>query len=342
VKIIFTVLLLVSAVSAGGVNLADYTTPNDGLDDSPGFQKAIADLPAGGTIIVGAGTWNLNSPVSFVTYTNSNNSYTIKGQKGAVIKPDLTPWQTLFVSGNQNQINFEDLLVIGDENPGDDDFDKFLYVAYTSQLRIKGCQFIGLKSRSSLIFVANTDAVIRDTLFMGLASGDGVLRTDESKGLSVIDSEFFDYAAYNGAYYSKTPSGNPAWIKVTATKSNTNAMAQRGLFLNNVRFDEGARHAVIAIGTTYVQANSVMVNVPGIDGSGGVYLSDVKYAEIKASHFGYSQYPRPAVKAFNNTVVSIDAVSLGDKVFYGTRDQSSQAFFNLRACNASCSFTIQQ
>jgi hypothetical protein len=338
-KTLFLILLFVSAASAGTVNLSSYATPNDGHCDAAGLQAAITDLPGGGTIVVEAGTWNLNSPVSFVTYTG-NNSYTLKGQKGAVIKPDLGPSQILFVSGNQNQMNFEDLVVVGDQGSAAD-FGMFAYVDYTAQLRIIGCQFLGLRAQSSLIYAGIADVVVKDSQFNGLAAGEAVIRTNNSRGLTVQDSEFFDYANFNGGYYSKTPYGVPAWIKMTSTNKTVNATGQRGLVLNNVRFDEGSTYAVDAQGILFIQATNVMVNVSGVTAGAGFNLNDVKYAEIKMSMFGYSGYARPAVKAINNTTVYLDGVSLGAQVFYGVKDQSSQAFFNLKACTSGCSFRAQ-
>lgn len=337
-KTILAILLFASAISANVVRLSDYATPDDGMDDSPGLQDAVRKMPRGGTIIIDAGVWNLNSPVNFITYA-TNNSFIIKGQKGAVIKPRLTSTEILFRSGNQNQIQFEDLIVIGEGKHAD--FRNFLYVDNSVQLRITGCQFFGLSAQSSVIFIGNADAVIKDTLFHGLSSGEGVIRANESRGLTITDSEFIDYGNFDGTYYSKTPNGNPAWIKATSTSTTVNAMGQRGIALSNVRFDEGALYALDASGISYIQAKGVLVNVSGMDDGAGINLNNVKYAEIKISQFGHATAPRPAIKAFNNTTVYIDSVTVGAGVYFGLRDPGSQAFFNLRACSAGCTFMVQ-
>jgi hypothetical protein len=334
-KILFAILLFAAAASANTVNLSSYATANDGLDDSAGFRAAIADLPEGGTIIIDGGTWNLNSPVSFVTYSGSN-SYTLKGQKGAVLKPRLGPSQVLFVSGNQYQMSFEDLIVLSDQEGTD--MNMFVYADYLSQLRIRGCQFLGLRVQTSLIYAGIADVVIKDSLFHGLSAGEAVIIAKDSRGLTVEDSEFFDYASFNGHYYSKTPFGVPAWIKITSTNKTVNALGQRGLMLSNVRFDEGSTYAVDATGILFLRATNVLVNVSGVDAGAGFNLNDVKYAEVKMSMFGYSGFPRPAIKAFNNTTVYVDGVALGAEVFYGVKDATSQAFFNLKACTRGCYF----
>jgi hypothetical protein len=341
-KTLFLVLLLAVSAFSNKVRLSDYATANDGQNDSPGLQRAINDLgkTGGGTLVIDAGEWNLNSPVTFVTYENLNNSFIIEGQKDSFIFPALPAGQALFTAGNQNQIVFKDLIVVGDPSKTFD-LDKFIHASFVEQLRVTGCQFFGLKARASLIYVGNTDAVIKDALFLGLSSGDAVINAENFRGLSVTDSEFVDYGFLNGAYYSKTPLGNNAWIKAysDAESARIDALAQRPLLLQNVRFDEGANFALDARGISYIEAKSVMDNLASVDGSAGFRLDNVGYAEIKMSKFGYTNNSRPAIRALNNTIVYIDGMSVGKGVFYGTRDSGSQAYFNLKACIGGCSFT---
>jgi hypothetical protein len=341
-KTSFLICILALSAFCNQVKLSDYTAPNDNLNDSPGLQKAIDEIAAegGGTLIIDAGRWNLNGPISLVTYKNVNNSFAIKGQKGAVILPSLAGGQVLFNAGNQNQVSFEDLVVIGDSSVAED-LDGFVHASYVEQLRITGCQFFGLKSRSSLIDVGNTDAVVRDTLFMGISAGDAVIKAENFRGLSVFDSQFIDYGNLNGAFYSKTYMGVGAWIRASADSAAANAISQRPLVLHSVRFDEGANIALDARGVSYIQADGIMSNVSSLKDGAGFNLDNVDYAEIKMSKFGYTKAARPAVRAMNNTVVYVDGMTVGNGVFSGVRDSGSQAFFNLRSCTSGCEFQTQ-
>lgn len=83
-SLLLTLTLFLAATSmAATVNLKDYATPNDGQDDSAGFQKAVDDLKkaGGGTLLIGEGTWDLSSGVNLVT-NGDNVSFLLQGDKG--------------------------------------------------------------------------------------------------------------------------------------------------------------------------------------------------------------------------------------------------------------------
>jgi len=338
------VLILTLALIGFGADLklSDYATPNDNLSDSADFQQAVDDLETagGGTLRVTEGIWDFDAMIDLTTFSNANNSIVIKGEKGAVIKPDLSGSTILFYAGNQNQFSLENLVIVGDGNSSNSDAGYILYSNNVNQTRIIGCQFFGLKVTESVVYFGNTDGVIRDSLFYGTASIDAVVHAENYRGLTVSDSEFLDYGHLNGTYYSKTPEGNANWIKLNVTSPIVNATGLRQTLIQNTRFDEGATYAINADGITYLQVTGITDNVANVNGAAGITLNNVKYSEVKMSSFGYATNARPAIQAFNNSTVYVDAVWLGASVFYGQRDQGSQSFFNLKACSSGCGFSV--
>lgn len=322
-KTLLLLLFLTFNLAAGTVTLSDYATPNDGQDDSADMQDAVDALTDGGTLLIDAGVWEVKAMVNF-TPTNADSSILVKGDKGAIIKPDLTG--IMFNFSAHNQVTLQDLIFVGDGGTGAD----FGYgiVASGAQTRIIGCQFYGLRATSSIIYLGNTDAVIRDTLFHGLSSTQ-VIEALNSRGLTVQDSEFFDYGNFNGTYYSKTPYGNLAWIKVSASSFPTpNANTQRGVTISNVRFDEGAKHAVNISNIRYLTISNINVNVSGVGGGAGVVMDNVRLARIDMSMFGLVTVARPAMILTSSTLVRSDGLVLGGSVFASTVDSSSVAYIS--------------
>ncbi len=329
-------IILLCAFSALGASLSDYCTPNAALDDSACFQTLVDDMPEGGTIFIDEGIWNIEDTINFVPTTPAN-SFIVQGTKNSIIKPSLTG--ILFYSGNQNQIDFRDLIIVGDGTT-DADFSYGIFGGWSSHVRIIGCQFIGLKATHSIVFIGNADGVIKDSLFHGNSSEANV-EASEARGLTVTDTEFLDYGSLNGVYYSKTPLGNGAWIRSTSPSFSTpNAMANRGVTISNVRLDEGALYSVELQNIRYASFYNLSVNVTAFTGGAGIVLDNVKYAEVKMSQFGYSTEERPAIRAINNSTVFIESMTVGNGVFYGERDQGSQSFFNLKACSSGCFFNV--
>jgi hypothetical protein len=327
-------------VSANIYKLTDYATPGDGLDDSAGFQAAIDDLIShgGGTLLVTEGEWILNRRINLQTFEKIQTSIVIKGTKGAVIFPFLRSKEVLFSAANHNQLSFEDLVVVGNMNIAVD-FGGFVEAGYVNQFRMDGCQFYGLRTGKSLIHLGNTDAVIKNTLFHGL-SGDDVIYADNTRGLTVIDSEFIDYGHFNGHFYSKTPMGIANWIRIENAPLGAGVFSRRTAKIENVKFDEGANHCINVTNIPFLQVSGISVNVSTVTIASALLLNNVQYAEIKMSQFGYAQYPRPAITALDHTVVYVDSILLGNGVFYGIRDATSDATFNPKTC-LDCAFKVK-
>ncbi len=342
-KFLLTTSLLILTttlfVNGATLKLSDFTTPDDGLDDSPGFQTAIDQLKlaGGGTILVDTGTWDFSSPLNFTTYGNYV-SFRVQGDKGAIIRPHLGAWNVLFYPGNTNQFELDDLIVIGDPAA---EYDA-LFIAgggYTSQFTVRGCQFYGLSAKDSLIYIgAAMDAVLDGNMFGGNAAGVAAIHAIDYRGLTVRNTEFVDYANFKDMYLSKTPNNSGNWIKAESTGPTVspNASGQRIVRLEDIRFDEGAPQAVVIVNASNVMASGLLINVSGTDAGAGVVLDNVEYGEVKMSRFGYARFARPAVVVKNGSDVFLNGVTVGGAVYYGDMDASSKVVFEKRLCT-SCS-----
>ncbi len=295
------------------------------MNDSSGFQNAVDDLPNGGTILVDGGVWDLQGGINFVT--SNVNSFVIQGDKGAIIRPDMSA--AMFYFGNQNQVDIRDLILVGDGTKAAD-FDYAFYFSGGAQAKIAGCQFFGVKATYSLIYASGTDVVIKDTLFHGPSSSVAVIEAVNSRGMTVTDSEFFDYGNLSGTYYSKTPYGVGHWIKVSdAAFPTPNAIAQRGVIISNVRFDEGALSAINLANIKYASISNISVNVAGVDGATGIALNNVRLAQVNMSTFGYTTASRPAMTLINGSRVQGSGITLGGGVAVPTTDSSSVTYLSL-------------
>lgn len=321
-KTLFLIIILSVTTFTQTLTVSDYCTPNDGNDDSTCFQDVVDAIPSGGTILVDAGVWDLKGRVDLTTSTNDNNSFLIKGDKGSVIKPDYSG--TIFYAGTHNQLVFQNLIFLGDGVSTNHDATYLIYLGGGLRSKIDGCQFIGIKATYSVIYATNTDLVISDTSFHGLSSSVASVEASNARGLTVRDSEFFDYSQFNNVYYSKTPQGVGTWIKAYAPSHPTpNATANRGVIIENVKFDEGALKTAIFQNLKYVRVENASVNVVGVTYGAGMVFDNVRLASVKRSFFGYSGNARPAFVLINNSKVNVEGLSLGASVFQSTVDGTS-------------------
>lgn len=333
ISVLIMTVVFCMCVSAKTVNLADYTTPNDGANDSPGFQSAIDDLKesGGGTVMVTDGRWDFKDSINILY--SITMSVRIFGTKSAIMAPDLPPNGILFYMGNLNQFEMRDLVFVGDGTSAPD-LGHLLYSSYVEHTKITGCQFFGLRAAQSLIYIGNTDALIEDSLFLGISSGVANITAESFRGLTVAHSQFIDYGNLLGVYYSKTPYGNGAWIKVDGgTFVSANALSQRAVIINDVRFDEGAKYAIDAKNVSFLNVRGILTNVSGVGEAAGIKMSNVEFARIEQSKFGYPSTARPALVALNNSKVLIDGLSVSQGVYYGEQDQTSEIHFDERFCN---------
>lgn len=340
---LLTITLLTISISAASVNLSDYATPDDGLDDSAGFQEAIDDLKSdgGGTITVTSGTWDINTTLDFTT-SNNYISFKIIGDKGAVIRPFIDSYEALFKVGNNNQVAFTDLIVLGSSG-SEYDAGMIISALYTGQLRVVGCQFLGLRVRDSLIFVGMaTDAIIESSQFSGNASDVALIHGLDYVGLTIRTVEIYDYANFKDTYLSKSPSNIGNWIRAESTRPSSGVLAngQRVVRLEDIRMDEAAPQSVFIKNAANVKASGILVRISNTDGAAGMVFENVEFAEVTMSKFGYSSAPRPAIKAINRSKILTSGISVGFGVYYGEADTSSTIFIDERFCQTDCTVRL--
>jgi hypothetical protein len=176
--------------------------------------------------------------------------------------------------------------------------------------------------------------VLENVQFDGDAADVAVINALNFSGLTVKSAEFLDYGNFRSGYYSKSPNNIGPWIKAEFENGilPPNATGQRVVRLQDIRFDEGASNAVKLKNVSQFTASGLTVNVSGVDGSAGVFLDNVEYAELKLSRFGYTSNPRPAIKATNNSTVEIAGISVGGGVFTGEFDKTSRTIYNDQTC----------
>jgi len=324
IKILLILLLVVMAAEAKTVKLSDYATPNDGNNDTTGFQNALDAVRTngGGTVIVPEGTWELRSQLDMI---GSNNfvSYLILGEKGAILRIDGGQNDLIFYGGNINQIEFRDLIFVGNTS---DTYDaSYLgYFAYTLQLKVTGCQFYGVRAKNNLFRTENVDAVYENNQFGGSCADDSTLYANSAvEGLTAIENIFYDYGNFKATYYSKVCGG--AFIKVDgASSSAVNAQAPR-VIVDRSRFDEGVPIAVNITNVPDVTIENSGFNVSGVTGGTGIKLNNVDFGLIQGCSFGYTSNSRAALTLVSGTSIKAARLKFGGGVYFASIDGTSSA-----------------
>lgn len=312
------------SISAKTIDIKDYATPNDGLNDRPGFQAAADELrtSGGGTLIISEGTWDIGDAA--ILFIGNYVSYKIVGDKGSIIRIASAPNFSSFEVGNANSFEMHDLVFIGGTNGVDTA--SILNADYTGQVLVKGCRVFGVYGAYALFYTSNVDAVYEGNQFDGSGSNVAVIAAGGGgfRSLTVRNNTFFDYANFNGGYYSK-PGSTPAWIRVEPNNEQlVNAAWGSTVIIDNNRLDEGAVNAISIKNVRNLQIRNIAVNVSGTTPGAGILLDNVKYGSVMNSVFGYVQARRPALVLRNESNVEISKLDFGGGVYLGTFDRSSR------------------
>ena len=333
-SLVLFLFLFTLAVQAETVYITEFgAVPNDNLDDTPAVLAAIEKLQnvGGGTMVFPSGTTDIKGEVPFIAYGNYL-SYRLTGDGGAFIRLNGGPDTDYFKFGNVNQVEIYGLIFYA---PFDQVMNARTVIqsGYTSQTNITNCSFFGIGASDSIIDAHNTDLIVEKSQFDGSAASKGVISSTTSRGITVKNSSFIDYAHFLDLYLSKTPHIlTPAWINIDSTEPQFGANGQRPVRIHDSRFDEGAIRAVKIRNQKIVDISGISVNVSGVDGSSGVSLEYVEYAEVKFSTFGYSPWPRPAIEIKNKTTVEVTALNFTNAIYFIQKDKSS--FFTVKSCAA--------
>jgi len=323
-RILLSLFLFLTFTANGKtVRVADYATPNDGLDDSGDFQLAINNLRngGGGTLEIGNGTWFLKDGLNLTSATNYV-SYLIKGDKGAIIQVDAGQSANIFYAGNVNQLELKDLVFIGSGETYD--VGRIALTNFTEKVKVSGCQFYGIRAKEEMFWLGNVDAEFEHTQFAGSTGDNAVIYGYENlKSLTVDNVNFVDFGNFGINYYSKV--GASAWIKVEGLASQPTNFNAPSVTVNRSRFDEGATRAVWIKNIPDVAITNIAVNVSGITDGAGVIFDNVPYGIIEGSTFGYTANVRPAVRLLNNSNARVSRLKFGGGVYFADIDGTSAA-----------------
>jgi hypothetical protein len=102
----------------------------------------------------------------------------------------------------------------------------------------------------------------------------------------VRNCRFLDYSTFRSNFYSKTPYGNTAWIRLTnTTVPLPSANKQWTTIIENCFFDEGAGFPIHIKGGYGVLIRGCYGNVGS---SEGPHIENVDHVQIEGSVWGYS------------------------------------------------------
>lgn len=321
-KTLLLILFLSLASFAKTVNVSAYATPNDGLDDSAGFQAAVNAVKTGGggTVTVPEGIWDIKNTVYLGgTYA----SVIMRGDFGTTIRVATLPGWFAFESGNANSFEFRDLVFIPIDPQEGVDTGAVLASNYTEITRIINCRFIGIRATYGVIMTSNTDLTIEGTQFDGSAAGQGVIWGNDSAGFRSITLRsvlFRDYGNFNGVYYSKSQFAN-AWVRVDGGQQVINANWGGTLVIDGGRYDEAALGVIEAYSVRNVQVRNIAANLNGTSGGRGIVFDNVKYGVLESSVFGYNA--KNALQLRNNSTAEVSKLAFGNGAVLGTADGTS-------------------
>lgn len=324
--------LLVSApsataqISGAEYNLKlDFGAVGDGkTDDSPALQAALDAMAqaGGGTLLVPPGRYALATPVREV-FSNKASAITIRGVDSAS--------QFLIKSGLATQnIRFDDLgrLVLSHltfvGSPGErNDATVTIFISYCSQATIEYCSFYGIStvdwSVGAVVYAHNTDLRVQNSAFLGCTgnstNGSSVVVSDQWMGLTITDTDFFDWGMLNGTYHSKTGISSPyAWVSVKTPTRLSDATSQNVVQLRGVRMDEGALFGFACNPSSdgprvaQVLLSGLRINVSSMGGAAGVFIMRANQVDIDHSWMGFNAYSRSAIRVEDAGNVMLNSV----------------------------------
>ena len=330
--IILSLFLFSFAAQAKTVNIVEFgAIPDDNLDDTPAVREAIQKLQitGGGTLVFPEGTTDINGELSFQTSGNFQ-SYLLTGDRGAFIRLNGNQSSDYFIFGNSNQVEIEGLIFYAPQAPRYN-ANRVIVSNYTGQTQITNCSFFGIGASTAVVDVYNTDLIVEKTQFEGSAAVNGVIRTNTSGAVMVSNTTFLDFANFLDLYLSKTPTVSTlAWINIENANPLYHALGQRATRIRDSRFDEGALNAVRIKNQKAVDISGINVNVSAVEGSTGISLESVEYAEIKFSSFGFPGDPRPAITLSAKSTIEATSLNFSDGVFFIAKDKTSS--FSIKAC----------
>lgn len=326
-------LFLTISVSAKTVSVLDFgAVVDDDVCDTHAIRAAVDDVRTngGGTIIFPAGVTKLCGQVDFTDFKNYV-SYHLTGDKGAEISVSLGSDEVGFEVANINQMNIDHLVFTGANVPDDHplfiDCRTLFHFSHANSATFKDVQFYGLWCSNSLIDSGNVDLILDSVNFGGSLGLNATIYAKNIRGLSVKNSSFIDYANYKNKYWSKSSRASYSWISVVNdVLPVVDALSAQVVRIENCRFDEGSKTAIILKNLPFAVISGINVNVSSMTDGTGIFANNVESLDVEFSQFGLTSLAQSAVTAVNNSNVFIKGIKFGGGVTLGTWDTTSTIF----------------
>jgi len=319
-----TVLALAGPAGAKTVSITQFgAIANDAKDDSAALQAAFDAIKAsGGTILVADGRYILQHQVNFSVAGAASVSVALRGEPGSSLEVQLQNQNESAIGvGNLNALTIEDMTFLGkegDQNNGG----WILSQNYVQHCRIVNSQFLGLQMTGGIVDTQKAAVLIESCLFDGNAMGNAAIWAHDFRALTVRNSQFIDYANYQGRYLSKTPANTGSWIKVENGLA-FNAVGQRRVVIEDTSFDEGAIRTAVFSNVAFVFIRGTATNLNSTTPGAGFVFDNVGLASVEQASFGYTKARRPAIRALNKSRVLVNGIGLSEGVKHFERDQAS-------------------
>jgi hypothetical protein len=351
-------------------NLQAFGAVGDGVhDDGPALQSALNAIAnaGGGTLIVPAGHFALNTPV-VKDFSGLASSVTIRGvasstpinTKGSgeqvthgldltsefVIKTD--PNVAITLSGLTTLL-ITDMVFIGTPAAQSDALIS-LVIGGIPDATIRHCEFYGLSSLyqgGAIVYADNSGLTIDQTAFLGSTGNSGqnnsVILARNWKNISLTESVFADYGQRPG-YYGKLGLAPPyAWIMIADAAPVDAALPRRDATIRNVFMDEGGFTAIASIPDWFdpnapapadlIYISDYKLNVSNLAAS-AVYIDrGAQHVMLERAAFGYSHNPGPAVNVNRISDAILDKVTCTESV---NTLMAGPAVSKLTVINSTC------
>lgn len=291
------------------VNISSYSGSVVGDDWSPAFSAAWDAIKAtGGEIVVDVQNTVLQSgitlqpsgylPVPVIFSGDGSNAIRINGNSSTV----------LFNAGNLTSLKVRDLIFTGTGlSTSEVNCSSIFRTSFVESAIFENVMIAGLGVSKGAIHNGSAGTcIIRDCIMSGGYTStieSGMIYSELTARLVIDNCTFYDYQNLKSDYWSKSPYGVSAWIRVDNPSLGIigNGANNPTIKISNCRFDEGAQDSVYIDGYPLVELTnnaSNMISLTSELGS-GYNIKNCKHVLVKQSNFGYTSNDSPAIKLVN-------------------------------------------
>ena len=330
------------------LNLSDFGAVGDGVaDDGPAFQSALDALAdaGGGTLLVPAGSYLINTPVIKDFSGVPGGSVIIQGVPSdkapapptagghelgeslnltSEIFPATGSTLSAFTITNLKSFQIEHLAFTGNETVITDAY-VTLNMSDIKQAKIFHCEFYGISTfglvagegGGNVIRAQRTDLTIDQMMVLGSTANSGayaaIVENREWKGFHISNSIFIDFGVRS--FFGKMGLGAPiSWINFGAVAPRTPESSRREVVIRDTFLDEGGWIGITAFphlwGTPadpfdLIYISGLKMNVSNL-GTAGHQFFDVTGVLIENSFYGWSHNTGAAVDFYRTNHVILD------------------------------------